>query len=85
MQHDAADMLDVEGSQPDGPTGRLPGDGKGLHQDVVENLTLLQPLAKLGRLRPQFVVAELLDQRLELGNVGNPLEVPLDLPRVRIA
>jgi hypothetical protein len=33
----------------------------------------------------ELVVAELLEQRLELVDVGNALEVPLDLPRVGIA
>jgi hypothetical protein len=85
VQHDAAYHLDVERAQPDGAPGGLAHDREGLHQQVVERLTLFQPLAEFGRLRPQLILGELLDQRLELGDVRDPLEVPLDLPRVRVA
>src|SRR3989454_1525908 len=85
VQHDAAYHLDVEGSQADGPAGGLADHRKGLYQQVVERLTVLQPLAQLGRLRPQLIIGELLDQRLEFTDVGYPLEMPLDFPRVRIA
>ena len=85
VEDHAADHLDIEGAQPDGSARRFPDHGKGFGQHVVEQLALLQPLAKLGGLRLQLIVGELFDQRLELVHVGDPLEVPLDLARVGIA
>ena len=73
-------MLDVEGSQPDGPEGRLANDRKGLQMNVLEGFALRQPVTELGRLGVQLIVGELLEQRLELVDVGNPLEVPFGPP-----
>jgi hypothetical protein len=78
-------MLDVEVPQADRPAGRLADDRKGLHVNVVEGFAVRQSPAELGRFRQQLLVAELLEERLVLIDVGNPLEVPLDLPGVGIA
>jgi len=45
----------------------------------------LQALAELGRLGLELFVRERLEERLELADVGDTLEVPLDLARVGIA
>ena len=85
VQHDAADELDVERAQPDAAAGGFSNDRKSLHQHVVEAFTLLQALAELRRPGLQLIVAEFLQQRLELVDIGNPFQVPLDLARVGIA
>src|SRR6267143_1328971 len=55
VQHDAADVLDVEVPQPDGAAGRLPDDGEGFDQQVVQGLALLEALAELRRLGLQLL------------------------------
>ena len=85
VQDDAADELHVEGPQADGAAGGFANHGKGLDQHVLDALTLLQSLAELRRPGLQLIVAEFLHQRLELVDIGNPFQVPLDLARVGIA
>ena len=85
VQHDAAHRLDVEVAEADRPAGRLPDHGEGLDQQVIESVSLCQLIAELGRLRLQLIIGELLHERLELIDVGYPLQVTLDFARVRIA
>ena len=62
--------------------------GLGATDDIGFVRTLLdhiEPGAELGGLGLEFLGRELLDQGLELGNFGDPLEVPLDLARIGIA
>ena len=47
VQGYAAHYLNVEGTHPQSAPGRLPHDGEGLGQDVLEGLALGEPLAEL--------------------------------------
>ena len=71
MQHDAAHQLHVEMALAQGALGRLAHGGEGVEQDVVEALALGQALAQPGGARPQLVVAQRLERRLELVDRGD--------------
>ena len=65
MQHDAAEQLHVEMALAECPLRRLTDGGEGVDQKIVEGLAARQPLSEPGRARPQFLVAERLELRLE--------------------
>ena len=58
MQHDAADELHPIGAQAQHPVRRLPHGGKGLRQDVVQGLALLQALLELRSLGLKLFVGQ---------------------------
>ena len=58
VQDDAADELDVEGAQSQDPGGGLPDRGKGLGQEIVQGLLLVQALLELGGLGPELGVGQ---------------------------
>ena len=53
VQDDAADELDVEGTQAQDPGGGLPHRGEGLGQEVVQGLLLVEALPELCGLGPK--------------------------------
>ena len=53
VQDDAADELDVEGTQPQDPGGGLPHRGEGLGQKVVQGLLPVEALLELCGLGPE--------------------------------
>jgi hypothetical protein len=58
VERRAAHHLDVVVALPDDPVGRLAGHRERLDEDVVEGLTVVEPLPEFGRLAPQLVVGE---------------------------
>jgi len=85
VEHDPTHGLHIEMPQLDAPPSRFARNGKGFDQQIVERLAVLQALPELLGLRFQLIGGELLHHRLELVDVGDLLEVALDLSRVRIA
>ena len=81
MQDNAADELHPVGPQAQHPVRRLPDGGKGLRQDIVQGLPLLQPLLELRGLGLKLLVGELavfVLQGLDLVGDGiNGLQLPL--------
>ena len=78
MQHHAADQLHVEMALAERALGGLAHRGEGLDQQVVERLALGQALLQPGRARPQRVVGERLDRRLERVDRGDEGLHPLE-------
>ena len=69
VKDDAADELDPVGAHAQHPPGRLPAGSKGLGQDIVQRLTVLETLLKFGGLGLQLLVCQglvLLLQRFDL-------------------
>ena len=61
MQHDAADKLNVEGTQTQGTLGRLADDGKCLRQQLIQRLSaFLMAAAELLCLGGKFMIVQLL-------------------------
>ena len=81
MQDNAADELHPVGPQAQHPVRRLPDGGKGLRQDIVQGLPLLQALLELRGLGLKLLVGELavfVLQGLDLVGDGiNGLQLPL--------
>ena len=73
MQHDAAHQLDGVGAHPQHTVGGLPHGGKGLRQNVVQRLAVLQTGLELRRLGLQLGVGQrliLVLQRRDLVHDG---------------
>ena len=73
MQHDAAHQLDGIGAHPQHTVGGLPHGGKGLRQNVVQRLAVLQTSLELRRLGLQLGVGQrlvLVLQRRDLVHDG---------------
>ncbi len=82
MQDDAAHELDVEVAHVEDPPGRLPDDGEGLDEEVVQRLAGGQTAPELVGLGPELGVREPLHVGLQgVDAVDDPPEPP-DLPFV---
>jgi hypothetical protein len=68
MEDDAADELDVKGPEPQDPQGRLPDRGKGLGQQVVQGLALVQTLSESRCPGGEFGVGGLAQLRFKRGD-----------------
>ena len=72
--------LDVEGPHSEHALGRLAHGREGLRHEVVEGLTLGEPLAELHRHAPQLVVAHRDEVVLDgVDGLGDRLELAQDL------
>jgi hypothetical protein len=71
MQPRPAHQLDVEVALADRADGCLPHDGERVDEKVIELGPVVEPLAELGRLRPQSLVVELFHLGLEGVDVGD--------------
>ncbi len=69
VEDDAAHHLDVEHPLLRFAPARLAHGGERLEEQLVERLAVLEPLAELCRLRPQLLVRERLELRLERRDV----------------
>src|SRR5205807_2796398 len=78
VQDDPAHQLDVEDALVRLALARFPDRGERLEEELLECLTVLEPLAELGGLRAELLVAERLELGLErsdvVGLLGQPLE-----------
>jgi hypothetical protein len=77
MEHDAAHQLDVEHPLVGLPQTGLPDGRKGLEQQLLERLAVLEPLPELDRLVPERVVRKRSELGLDRGDVGSLLGQPL--------
>ena len=76
MQHNAADELHPVGAQAQHPVRCLPDGGKGLGENIVGSLAILQTLLELGGFCLKLGVSEgfiLLLQRLDL--IGDGIDL----------
>ena len=80
VQDDAAHHLDVEDALVGLAHARLARGREGLEEQILELLAALEPLAELDGLALQLGVGELLELRLERGDVGGLLLQPLHAP-----
>ena len=80
VQDDAAHHLDVEHPLLRLAPARLAHGGVGLEEQLVERLPVLEPLAQRGGRALELLVGELLEVRLERGDVVRLLREPLHAP-----
>ncbi len=85
VQGGTTDELDVVVTLTQHTGGRLPGDGKGLDQEVVGRLAVVEALAELTRLGPQRVVGQRLHFGLERVDVGYERLQGFQLPALTAA
>ncbi len=84
VQHDPADELHVEVTLADGAHGSFAHDRERFRQNVVERLTVFEPLAELIRLGPQLGVAVRLGLRFEPVDFLDQIAVFVEFSFVRI-
>ena len=80
MEDDSTHHLDVEGPLAEGALRSLADSGKGLEEELLERLAVLEPLLELDGLRCELGVGQLLEVGLERGDVGRLVGEPLDAP-----
>ena len=80
VQDDAAHHLDVEDALVGLAQTRLAHGGERLEEELFELLAVLEPLPELDGLGAQLFVGELLELRLERGDVGRLLGQALHAP-----
>ena len=85
VQDHAADQLDVEVAHVERALSRLPNDGEGLRQQLVQRLAVGQALLESRRLGAQLRVGQALDLRLEHVDGAHVVRVALDEPIVAAA
>src|SRR5207248_11615181 len=78
VQDDPAHQLDVEDALVGLALARFPDRGERLEEELLECLAVLEPLAELGGLRAELLVAERLELGLERGDVVGLLGQPLE-------
>ncbi len=77
VKDDAAHQLDIEHALVGLPQTCFPNRGEGLEEELLERLSVLEPLPELRGLVPELLVGELLELRLDRGDVGRLLGKPL--------
>src|SRR5262249_12284115 len=80
MEHDSAHQLHVEHALVGLAQSGLAHGRVGLEEQVLERFAVPEPFPELDRLRPELAVRELLELRLERGDVRSLLDEALHPP-----